>query len=579
MTNQLDPILMEVFKNGFEAIADEMALILMRTAHSPIVRDAMDFSTALCDADGENLAQGLTTPMHLGSFHDAMRHLIAEYAGNIAPGDLFIANDPYLASGQHLPDVYVIKPIFAEQDRLVGWAATLAHHVDIGGLVPGSNSIGAVEIHQEGLRLPFLKLEDAGQRNQMLMRIVASNVRVPEQVIGDIEAQIAATRAGEIGLRKMVERYGADTIAAYGIALQDYSERLARAAIRDIPDGTYRFTDHIDGLGDDPEPITLTVAITVKDDEVVADWTGTATQVKGGINAPLSFCKSNVYAALRSVMSGDVPNCHGYTRPITVIAPPGSLVNAVYPAPCGARGITGYRIVDCMFGALAQAVPDKVAADGAGGSTLPSFGGRVDGRNFVFSECIMGTWGATSGHDGQDGVPHMASNQANVPVEMIEADYPIRIERYGFVADTGGAGRFRGGLGLARDYRLLTDDVYFGVRSDKADHPPHGLAGGRPGAPAINHILSGDHQRSIPTLPTEPITLDQGDVFRHMMAGGGGYGDPLERDPARVLADLLDERITADHAREAYGVIVNAALELDTAATATRRKAMRETAA
>jgi N-methylhydantoinase B len=194
----------------------------------------------------------------------------------------------------------------------------------------------------------------------------------------------------------------------------------------------------------------------------------------------------------------------------------------------------------------------------------------------------MGTWGATSAHDGQDGVPHMASNQANVPVEMIEADYPIRIERYGFVADTGGAGRYRGGLGLARDYRLLTDDVYFGVRSDKADHPPHGLAGGGSGAPAVNHILSGDHQRSIPTLPTEPITLDRGDVFRHMMAGGGGFGDPLERDPARVLADLLDERITADHAREAYGVIVtninNGVLELDLAATEARRRSMKETA-
>lgn len=571
ITSQLDPILLEVFKNGFEAIADEMALILMRTAHSPIVRDAMDFSTALCDADGENLAQGLTTPMHLGSFHDAMRHLIAEYAGRIAPGDIFIANDPYLASGQHLPDIYVVKPIFAEA-RLVGWAATLAHHVDIGGLVPGSNSIGAVEIHQEGLRLPFLKLEDEGSRNAMLMSIIAANVRVPEQVIGDIEAQIAATRAGEIGLKGMVARYGADTVAAYGVALQDYSERLARAAIREIPDGTYHFTDHIDGLGEAPEAIVLKVAITIAGDEVIADWTGTANQVTGGINAPLSFCKSNVYAALRSVMSGDVPNCHGYTRPITVIAPEGCLVNAVYPAPCGARGITGYRIVDCMFGALAQAVPDKVAADGAGGSTLPSFGGRVDGRNFVFSECIMGTWGATSAHDGQDGVPHMASNQANVPVEMIEADYPIRIERYGFVADTGGAGRFRGGLGLARDYRLLADDVYFGVRSDKIAHPPHGLAGGGPGAPAVNRLVSSD-ERAVPTLPTEPITLNRGDVFRHMMAGGGGFGDPFEREPERVLADVLDERVSIDHARAAYGVVIAADLTVDLVATRTLRAA------
>ncbi|HWJ36043.1 MAG TPA: hydantoinase B/oxoprolinase family protein [Steroidobacteraceae bacterium] len=566
MATRLDPILLEVFKNGFEAIADEMALILMRTAHSPIVRDAMDFSTALCDSAGQNLAQGLTTPMHLGSFYDAMRHLIGEYAGDIHDGDIFIANDPYLASGQHLPDVYVVKPIFAG-GVLCGWAATIAHHVDVGGLVPGSNSLGATEIHQEGLRLPFLKLERAGIRDVVLTKIIAANVRLPDLVLGDVQAQVAATHAGERGLRAMIERHGAAIVADYGAALHDYAEKLARAAIRDIPDGVYRFVDHIDGLGDHPTPIEFRVAVTVKDDEVWADWTGTSPQVKGGINAPLSFCKSNVYAALRSVMSGDVPNCHGYTRPIHVVAPEASVVNAQYPAPCGARGITGYRIVDCMFGALAQALPTHVAADGAGGSTLPSFGGRIDGRNFVFSECIMGTWGATSLHDGQEGVPHMASNQANVPVEVIETDYPIRIERYGFVADTGGPGRFRGGLSLVREYRMLADDVYFGVRSDKCVYPPHGLFGGAAGAPSENVLNPGPEQRSLPPLPTKPVTLGLGDVYRHIMAGGGGYGDPRTRDPARVREDVLDGRVSVDHARMAYGVVLDDSGVIDWAST------------
>jgi N-methylhydantoinase B len=250
-----------------------------------------------------------------------------------------------------------------------------------------------------------------------------------------------------------------------------------------------------------------------------------------------------------------MPNCHGYSRPIHVIAPLGTLVNAVYPAPCGARGITGYRIVDCVFGALAKAVPDKVAADGTGGSTLPSFGGWDQSRNFVFSECIMGTWGATSEHDGQEGVPHMASNQANVPVEMIEADYPIRIEKYGFIADTGGAGKFRGGVGLVREYRVLTDDVYFGVRSDKNLYPPHGLFGGEAGSPSRNLINPGNGQRQLPSLPVLPVTLGRDDVFRHEMAGGGGYGDPLDRDPALVREDVLDEKITVAHARTAYGVV------------------------
>jgi N-methylhydantoinase B len=568
MRNDIDPILLEILKNGFESVADEMALLLMRTAHSPIVRDAMDFSTALCDAEGRTLAQGLTTPMHLGSFYDAMRHLLERYKGRIAPGDIFIGNDPYIASGQHLPDIYVIQPIFAG-DLLCGWATTIAHHIDVGGLVPGSNSIGAVEIHQEGLRLPMLKWAEAGVQNGLLEEIVAANVRLPDQVLGDLRAQRAACRAGEQGFAALLARYGAATIARYAEAMQDYAEALARTAIAEIPDGVYCFTDHIDGIGEHPVPIVLQLRLEVKGSEVTADWTGTSPQVKAGINAPFSFCKSNVYAALRSVMSPDVPNCHGYTRPIRVIAPEGTLVNAVYPAPCGARGITGYRIVDCVFGALAQAVPERVAADGAGGSTLPSFAGRIDGQPFVFSECIMGTWGATSAHDGQEGVPHMASNQANVPVETIEAGYPIRIERYGFVADSGGPGARRGGLSLIRDYRILADDVYFGVRSDKILHPPHGLEGGKPGAPASNLINPGPNQRQVPSLSTEPITLGAGDLFRHVMAGGGGYGDPLERDPVQVREDLLDDRIGREHAQKAYGVVFldGPAAEIDWTAT------------
>jgi N-methylhydantoinase B len=576
MRSDLDPILLEVFRNAFESTADQMALILMRTAHSPIVRDAMDFSTALCDAHGLNLAQGLTTPMHLGSFYDAMRHLIGQYEGRIAEGDVFIGNDPYLASGQHLPDIYVIQPVF-HAGRLCGWAATIAHHVDVGGLVPGSNSLAAVEIHQEGLRLPFLKLFDQGVVNATLLEIIAANVRVPDQVLGDIHAQRAACLAGERELLALLERYGVDRVIAYGEALQDYSEKLARAAIAGIPDGTYRFSDHLDGLGEDPQPIEFHVAVTVLGEELTVDWTGTSPQVKGGINTPLSFCKSNVYAALRSIMPPEVPNCHGYTRPIHVIAPEGSLINARYPAPCGARGITGYRIVDCIFGALAQAVPDQIAADGAGGSTLPSFGGWDGGKRFVFSECIMGTWGATSLHDGQEGVPHMASNQANVPVEMIEADYPIRIERYEFVADTGGAGKYRGGLGLAREYRILADDIYFGVRSDKCLYPPHGLFGGQTGAPAVNLIRSETGDRVLPSMPMKPITLHAGDVYRHVMAGGGGFGDPVERDPEKVRADVLDGKVTIDHARNSYGVIFcdGAQLNVDTSATSALRATRR----
>jgi N-methylhydantoinase B len=571
MAHSIDPITLEVFRNAFESGADQMALILMRTAHSPIVRDAMDFSTAICDASGQNLAQGLTTPMHLGSFFDAMRHLIGQYAGRIGPGDVFIANDPYLASGQHLPDIYVVRPVFAGT-QLCAWAATIAHHVDVGGLVPGSNSLAAVEIHQEGLRLPFVKLADAGVLNAIVLDIIAANVRVPDQVLGDLHAQMAACLAGEREMVQLFDRYGAATVMAYGDALQDYSERLARAAITLIPDGCYEFADHIDGLGENPQPVKFQVKLTVHGDELTVDWTGTSPQVKGGINAPISFCKSNVYAALRCVMPADVPNCHGYTRPIHVVAPAGSVLNARYPAPCGARGITGYRIVDCIFGALAQAVPDAIAADGAGGSTLPSFSGWHDSKRFVFSECIMGTWGATSRHDGQEGVPHMASNQANVPVEMIECDYPIRIEQYGFAADTGGVGKYRGGLGVVREYRMLSDDVYFGVRSDKAVHAPHGLFGGGEGALAVNVIHSAQSDRTIPPMPMAPITLNRGEVYRHVMAGGGGFGPAAERDPQRVREDVLDGKVSLVQARAAYGVVFGDDMQVNLAGTQRHRK-------
>jgi N-methylhydantoinase B len=382
---------------------------------------------------------------------------------------------------------------------------------------------------------------------------------------------LAACTVAERENLDLYRKHGIERMNRYITGLHDYSERLARALFRDIPNGVYEFTDHIDGLGEDPEPIVLHVKITVADDEVTADWTGTAPQVKGGINAPLSFTKSNVYAALRSIMPMDVPNCHGFTRPIKVVAPPGTLVSCTHPAPCGARGITGYRIVDCMFGALVAAVPHLLTADGTGGSSLPTFGGYHNGKPFVFSECIMGVWGASAAHDGQEGVPHMAANQSNVPIEMIESNYPLRIESYGIVPDTGGAGRFRGGHGIVKEFRLLADEAYFGIRSDKRRFRPHGLFGGQPGAPSLNIIDPQTEARLLPTLPTQPITLRRDQVFRHVMAGGGGYGNPFERDPTAVLDDVLDGNVSVEKALTEYGVVISSAVPPSLDLEATKR--------
>ena len=572
-SSDVDPFLLEILHRSFDAIADDMALILMRSSYSGIVRDVMDFSTAICDAHGQTLAQGVTIPMHLGSFRDAMRCVIDQYEGRIEPGDVFISNDPYTAAGVHLPDIYIIKPIF-DDDVLVSWGTTIAHHSDVGGIVAGSNSLGAAEIYQEGLRIPVIKFMQRGEPNQAVWDLIATNVRTPDQVLGDLQAQMAAATTAEREMKQLVGRYGRDTVTMYGDHLHNYAERLARAQINDVPDGCYRFTNYIDGLGENPQRITFSVAVTIEAEHVTIDWTGSSPQAEGGINSPMPFTRSCAYTAIRSILDQDVPNCHGYTRAITVRAPQGSIANPDLPGACGARGISGYRMVDCLFGALAKAVPDRVCADGSGGTMLPTISGWRDGRSIVFCECVMGCSGASSRHDGQEGMSHMGANVANVPVEMIEASQPLRIEKYALVPDTGGAGEFRGGLSVVRDYRLLAEKAALNVRSDKRRHRPFGLFGGGEGAASWNILNPGTEDRELPVLLMHPIELKQGDVFRHITPGGGGFGDAMQRDPQRVLDDVLEEKITVAHAAHVYGVVISdgTAPTIDHEATTKRRR-------
>ena len=552
---KFDPFLREVIKYAFDAIADNMALTLMRTSHSGIVRDSLDFSTALSDATGQTIAQGVCTPMHLGCFQDALKNVIKSFEDKIFQDDVFIFNDPFAAAGQHLPDIYITSPVF-RNSRIVAWATALAHHSDVGGIVAGSNALGAHEIFQEGLRLPVVKFLEKGVPNKALWDVITLNVRTPEKVLGDLQAQIAACKSCEKELGDLFDRYGVETVLQYADHLQDYAEELTKSEIRKVPNGIYSFTDHIDGLGENPQPVVLNVKVIVEDETVIVDWEGTSKQVPGGINPSFPFTKSCAYAALRSILDADIPNCEGFSRPITVKAPLGSLLNPKFPAPCGARGITGYRMIDCLFGALSSAVPDNVTADTTGGSTLPTISGYLNGKAYVFCETFMGTWGGTSKHDGQEGVPHMGANQSNVSVEMIEQDYPIRIKQYGLVPDTGGAGQYRGGLALMREYESLHDSALLNVRSDKRDFPPHGLFDGKNGKPSINILNPDNKPRVLPVLMTEVEVLNRGDVFRHIMAGGGGYGDPLKRKPELVLKDVIEEKVTIAGAKKDYGVVI-----------------------
>jgi N-methylhydantoinase B len=550
-----NPFLLEVLRNAFDTIAEEITLTIIRTAYSQIVRDSLDFSTALCDANGRAIAQGVCTPMHLGSFHDALLNMLDVIGDDVHPDDYYIMNDPYAAAGQHLPDIYVVKPVFFKGE-VKAWSTTLAHHSDVGGIVAGSNALGATEVWQEGLRIPVLKLVDKGKRNETLWRMIALNVRTPDMVHGDLQAQMAACAIGAKGMIRLYERYGIDTIDQAIEDMNAYARRLAEEEITEIPNGRYCFTDHIDGIGESPVPIIFQVEVTVEDRKITVDWEGSSPQVQGGVNSTFPFTKACAYAAIRSVMKSDIPNCHGFTDVIEVRAPLGSVLNPVCPGATGARGITGYRMIDCLMGALSKAVPNRVTADGSGGSTLPTISGQHNGKTYIFCETAMGVWGASRDNDGQEGVPHIGANQSNIPVEMIESTYPIRIEEYGFVDNSGGVGKMRGGLALKREYRILSETAILNVRSDKRDFPPHGLFGGETGQPSMNIIRNKNGERVLPVLLSKPIQLQKGDVFSHVMASGGGYGPPFERDEQAVLQDVRLGKVSLEGAAKDYGVVI-----------------------
>ena len=570
----IDPITLEVLKHGLASIGDEMALVIMRSAYSPVVRDSMDYSTALFDRDGRMVAQGLTLAVQLGAFPDLMGHVVGEWGASTGEGDVFIANDPYGAGGQHLPDIYVVKPVFID-GRLEGYAATMAHHCDVGGIAPGSVAIHATEVFQEGLRLPLLKLYDGGRLDRGLMRVIESNTRNPEHVLGDLRAQLAACDAGERGLRELVGRYGAGALMPYFDELQDQAERLMRAEIAAIPDGEYGFTDWIDGVGETPEPLAVKVAVRVEGERLTLDFAGTSGQVEAAINCPIAMARSACYCAIRCLGSAQIPNCEGYMRAIEVRVPEGTLLNPVLPAACGARGVMGYRVFDAVMGALAPAIPERAIAAGEGGPTLFSIGGYRDGGVYTLTEVMVGSWGARAGRDGIEGISNPAANLSNQPVELIETELPLEVVRYGLVPDSGGPGRHRGGLAFVREFRLREGRAAFTTRADRRAHPPYGLEGGAPGAPSSNLLIAAaGRRRALPTMPMEALAIEAGDAFRHVSAGAGGFGPPRERDPALVLEDVLDGKVSPEAAEAAYGVVVDTeAMAVDRAGTGRRRAA------
>jgi N-methylhydantoinase B len=567
-----DPITFELFRNAIFAIADEMALTVFRTTYSGVLKDNMDYSTAFCDASGKLVAQGLTLPGHLGSIPTALDVVVAKYGEDIAPGDVFVMNDPF-EGGMHLPDIFLFKPIYQDGRRLA-FAATICHHTDVGGRVAGSNASDSTEIYQEGLRIPALKLYQAGKRNETLFALIEKNVRVPVKVFGDLRAQLAACHIAERQFQGLVARYGADAVTELMAGVIDHAERLTRSALRELPDGQWSFEDWIDDDGVELEkPIRLFVTMTKQGDRMTVDWTGTDPQVKGAINNTYSYSKAASYTAIRSVLPGNIPNNEGVFRAIQVIAPPGTIANGVLPAACAARGLTGFRMVDCAFGCLAMMLPDRVFAASDGGNTGITIGGYYKNRTpFIYVDFTCGAWGGRPFADGLDGNSNMFANMASHSVEVTEAEQPIRIEAYEFVPDKAGPGKFRGGVPFRRDYRFLEEEGMLQVRSDRRRFRPYGLYGGQPGRPSWNWLNPETENRSLPSKLT--MTICRGEVFRHEVAGAGGYGDPLQRDVSAVERDVRNELVSVAAARADYGVVIEAG-RVDPAATERLRDEMR----
>ncbi len=570
MSLKIDPITFELFKNAIFSIADEMALTVVRTTYSGVLKDNMDFSTGFADAQGKLVAQGLTLPGHLGSVPTAMDSIMRHYGNDMAEGDVFIMNDPF-DGGMHLPDIFIFKPLYHRGERLA-FACTVCHHTDVGGRVAGSNASDSTEIYAEGLRIAPLKLYEAGQINKTIMTFIEKNVRVPVKVFGDLRAQLTACHIAEKQFAELVAKHGADQVKLLMSETVDYAERMTRAALEKLPDGEWSFEDWIDDDGVDyGKPIRLFVTIRKTGGHMVVDWTGTNKQVKGAINNTLSFTKAASYTGVRSVLPPGIPNNEGVFRAIEVICPPGTVGNGVLPAACAARGLTGFRMTDCMFGALAMMLPDRVKAAGDGGNTGISIGGyHADRSPFIYVDFTCGAWGARPWADGLDGNSHMFANMASHSIEVTEAEQPISLLAYEFVADRAGAGKFRGGVPFKRDYRFNEAEGMMQVRSDRRDHRPFGLYGGSPGAPSENFLNPDGENRVLEGKFT--MTVHQGDIMRHVLAGAGGWGDPLERDPAAVLKDIRNELLSPAKALADYGVVVDTKTwRVDAAATTRAR--------
>ena len=549
----LDPITLEIMYNAFRSVADESFAALMKSAYSTNIKERRDHSATIMDTAGRLVVQAeASLPIHLASMTGLMAALLAKYGDDIHEGDIFVANDPHVAGGTHLPDINLAAPVYHD-GTLVGFVCNIAHHADVGGSVPGSMAGGLTEIYQEGLRIPVVRLFSRGELQQDLMDLILLNVRVPVERRGDYFAQIAACRLGEKRLGEICDTYGVSKVQeAFGQIIDRTANRM-RTAVAEIPDGRYSFEDVMDGdgMGTVDIPIKLTVEVTGYD--VHFDFTGTSQQVAGNINVTGNATRAAACYALKALLDPDVPNNQGMLDLPRVTVAKGTLLDAAFPAPVAARANTCQRIIDVIIGALAPALPEAAVAAANGANTTAVFAGEdpTTGEPYVYLETLGGGFGGRASKDGKDGVQVHITNTSNLPVEAIEMEYPLRVESYGLVPDSGGAGAHRGGMGLERVVTPVGHTCIFNGAGERFTNRPWGIFGGKSGgAGEFRHVTAESDTR----LADKPIGVDikPGEKVIVRTPGAGGYGDPAERSTDELAADRESGKFSDDYMRANY---------------------------
>ncbi len=553
----IDPISLEIMLNALRSVADETYNALTRSAYSTNIKERKDHSTAVMDASGRLVAQAENSlPIHLSSMAGLMRALLDKYpAGEIREGDIFVSNDPHVAGGSHLPDINLAMPVFVN-GRCLAFVCNIAHHADVGGMVPGSVAGGMTEIYQEGLRIPAVKLFDRGVLVRDIFEILLLNVRVPDERRGDYNAQIAACRLGERRMQELAARHGPESLeAAFGEIILRTENRLRRA-ISEMPDGTYSFEDMMDDDGCENYDIVIRVTVRIEGSRISFDFAGTAPQTAGNINAPFNASHATLCYVLKALVDPDVPNNEGVLNVCEMVAEPGTLVNCIAPAPCAARANTCQRVVDVVIGALKDAMPEAVVAASNGANTAAVYSGtRPDsGEPYVYLETIGGGFGGRAAKDGTDGVQVHSTNTSNLPIEVLETEYPLRVSRYELVQDSGGAGENRGGLAIRRDVAPIGHVCTFSGQGERFRHAPWGLFGGSPGRTGRFALVRGDGTESRLSGKPMSVEIPPGVNISAQTAGGGGYGTPEKRGADRCREDLDSGKFTPEFMKRHYGI-------------------------